>query len=232
MIKLTPRLEIIAGLVKNSEVTADIGTDHAYLPVSLIERGKAKKAIASDIAEGPLTRAAETVNKHRMNGMISLRLGAGLETLTPGDKADTIIIAGMGGETIAEILENSPEIVNAAKLIIAQPMSSAPEFRDYIYEKGYSDIRERLAVEGGKIYNIISMSPIKITHAPLEPHERLAGRDLLERRPEHFDKYLKNLTNALEAKISGLSRAASPEAKSELERTKDILSKLYPHLSE
>ncbi len=226
MIKLTPRLETIAELVNNSEAAADIGTDHAYLPVYLIERGKAKRAIASDIAEGPLTRAAETVRKHRVSGMISLRLGAGLETLTPGDKADTIIIAGMGGETIAEILEHSPEVVSAAKLIIAQPMSSVPEFRDYIYQSGYSDIRERLAAEGGKIYNIISISPTKMTHAPLEPHERLAGRDLLARKPEHFDKYLKNLTNALEAKISGLSRAASPEAKAELERTKDILSKL------
>ncbi len=226
MIKLTPRLETITELIKNSEVTADIGTDHAYLPVSLIERGKTKRAIASDIAEGPLMRAAETVRKHRMSDMISLRLGAGLETLTPIDMADTIIIAGMGGETIAEILENSPKIVNAAKLIIAQPMSSVPEFRDYIYESGYSNIREHLAVEGCKIYNIISMSPIKTTNAPLEPHERLVGRDLPARRPEHFDKYLKNLTNALEAKINGLSRATSPEAKAELERTKDILSKL------
>ncbi len=226
MIKLTPRLETLAALVDRSELTADIGTDHAYLPVYLIERGKAKRAIASDIAEGPLARAAETVRKHGMSGMISLRLGAGLEPLTPVDTADTIIIAGMGGETIAEILERSPENVSAAKLIITQPMSSVPEFRDYIYQSGYSDIREYLAVEGGKIYNIISMSPTRTVHAPLEPHERLAGRDLLERKPKNFDKYLKKLTNALEAKIIGLSRSAAPEAKAELKRTKAILSKL------
>ena len=226
MIKLTPRLEKIAGLIENSKMTADIGTDHAYLPVYLIERGKTERAIASDINEGPLKTAAAAVRGSKTDGRISLRLGAGLETVTPADNADTIVIAGMGGETIAEILENSPNVVRRAGLIIIQPMSSAPELRDYIYGRGFKDIREHLAVEGNKIYNIIAMSPGNEKHQPLQPHERLAGRDLLERRPEHFDKYLKNLTNALSAKADGLARSSSPEARAELCRTREIIAAL------
>ena len=226
MIKLTPRLEKIAGLIENSRLIADIGTDHAYMPAALIERGRAERAVASDINEGPLKRAAETVRAAGLESRISLRLGAGLETVTPADGADTIVIAGMGGETIAEILENSPTVVSLAGLIIIQPMSSAPELRDYIYGRGFKNIREHLAAESGKIYNIISMSPGSEKHKPLAPHERLAGRDLLERRPGHFDKYLENLTNALKAKADGLARSASPGARAELERTLEIIKNL------
>lgn len=232
MIKLTPRLEKIAGLIENSRLTADIGTDHAYLPAALIERGRAERAIASDINEGPLKRAADTVRAAGLESRILLRLGAGLETVTPSDGADTIVIAGMGGETIAAILEKSPGVVSRAKLIIVQPMSSAPELRDYIYGRGFKNIRECLAEEGDKLYNIISMSPGSEEHKPLAPHERLAGRDLLERRPEHFDKYIKNLTNALSAKADGLARSASPDARAELERTRGIIAALSEQTKE
>ncbi len=226
MINLTPRLEKIAELVENSKLTADIGTDHAYLPVSLIEREKAERAIASDIRPGPLSRAKDTVTRSGMDDRISLRLGPGLETLTEDDKADTIIIAGMGGEMIAEILEKSINIVKSAERIIVQPMSSAPELRKYIYGRGFSDIHEHIAAEGNRLYNIISMSPGNEAHPPLEPYELVAGRDIIKSRPEHFDKYIQNLTKTLKVKADGLSRAASADTAEELKRTLKIIKKL------
>lgn len=226
MINLTPRLEKIAGLVENSKLTADIGTDHAYLPAALIERGKAERAIASDIRPGPLSRAKDTVKRSGMEDRISLRLGPGLETLTENDGADTIIIAGMGGEMIAEILEKSMNIVKAAKSVIVQPMSSAPELRGYIYGRGFSDIREHIAAEGNRLYNIISMSPGNEAYPPLEPFELIAGRDIIKSRPEHFDKYIQNLTKTLRVKADGISRAASEDAAAELKRTLGIIEKL------
>ncbi len=206
---LSPRLKKIAELVDGSHTVADIGTDHAYLPVSLIACGKAQYAIASDIREGPIERARETVDRYNMRDRVSLRLGAGLKTVTLSDNADTIVIAGMGGLNIAGILKESREVADAAKLIILQPMSMVPELRDYIYSGGFDDIREYLAAEGDKLYNIISMRPGNAKHAPLTPTERLAGRALLDTEPEYFGKYIENLTKMLIRKINGLRRSGT-----------------------
>ena len=224
-ITLSPRLEKIAELIENAKNAADIGTDHAYLPVALIQRGKAETAIASDIRPGPLKHAEDTVRKYGMADKVSLRLGPGLETVTLKDGVDVIIIAGMGGETIAAILENSVDIVKNAKTIIAQPMTSAPELREYIYDKGFADIQETLAVEGEKIYNIISMKPGCENHPPLKPYELIAGRDLIERKPEHFDRYIKNIIKARTAKLEGLKHSSSPD-RAEIERTEEIIEAL------
>lgn len=208
---LSPRLEKISELIDGSHTMADIGTDHAYLPVSLIACGKAQYAVASDIKQGPIERARKTVEKYNMQGRISLRLGAGLKTVTLSDNVDTIVIAGMGGLNIAGILNESREVAEAAKLIILQPMSMVPELRDYIYGSGFDDIREHLAAEGDKLYNIISMKPGNAKHAPLTLTERLAGRSLLNTKPEYFDKYTENLTKMLNQKISGLKRSGAYE---------------------
>ncbi len=226
MKKLPPRLEKIASLVTESEIVADIGTDHGCLPAALIERGIVKKVIASDIAPGPLKRAEETLLRRGVTDNIELRLGFGLDTVRESDGVDTIIIAGMGGETIAGILEHSPKIVGSAKLIITQPMSALEEFRTYIYGAGYSEIREYLALEKEKIYNIFAMSPVKTRRESLSPIEALAGRDILNTRPEHFDKYIRKIISSQKTKAASLSRSSSPEAKAELGRTKKLLKAL------
>lgn len=221
---LPPRLEKIAELISNSKVMADIGTDHAYLPVSLIARGKTEFAIASDIRTGPLKRAQATVNRYGMDDCVSLRLGPGLSTVTPEDRADTLVIAGMGGMIIADILEQSEGTVNGADLVILQPMTKVAEIREYIYEKGFSHIKEYIVKEGDKLYNIISFSPEKTVNKPLLDTEKILGVDTIN--SEYYDEYKKRQITKLRKTIDGLRRSENPQGIEEKERLLAQLSEL------
>ena len=221
---LSPRLNKISELINDSDVTADIGTDHAYLPVSLVYSGKSKYVIASDIKTGPIKRAESTVKKYDMSDFISLRQGAGLETITPGDNVDTIVIAGMGGLVVSSILENSPEILNQAKKIILQPMTMVPELRDYLYKGDFKNIKEYLAVEENKIYNIISAEPGKDKYEEPSPVELFLGRSLINERPEHFSSYVKRQENKVRKIIDGLSKSSEPENIEKIRYYKNLLS--------
>lgn len=221
---LSPRLNKISELINDSDVTADIGTDHAYLPVSLVFRGKSKYVIASDIKNGPLKRAESTVKKYDMSDFISLRQGAGLETISLTDNVDTIVIAGMGGLVISSILENSPEVLNRADKIILQPMTMVPELRDYLYKGSFKNIKEFLAVEENKIYNIISAEPGKDKYEELAPVELFLGRSLINEQPEYFSAYINRQKNKVQNIIEGLSKSAEPENIKKISYYKNLLS--------
>ena len=119
------RLEAIAALVPQNCVVADIGTDHAYLPVWLMQKGLIKAAIAADIAEGPCRAAQTNIGMYGLKDKIEVRRGSGLTVLKPGE-ADGAVIAGMGGSTIVQILEESPDVAKTLKFLIVQPMAGAP----------------------------------------------------------------------------------------------------------
>lgn len=221
---LSPRLNKISELINDSDVTADIGTDHAYLPVSLVYRGKAKYVIASDIKTGPIKRAESTVKKYGMFDFISLRQGAGLETISLADNVDTIVIAGMGGLVISSILENSPEVLNRADKIILQPMTMVPELRDYLYKGSFKNIKEFLAVEENKIYNIISAEPGKDKYEELAPVELFLGRSLINEQPEYFSAYINRQKNKVQNIIEGLIKSAEPENIKKISYYKNLLS--------
>lgn len=149
---LTPRLECIVKYV-NAETAADIGTDHAYVSIELIKRGKAKKVIAADIRKGPLDIATANINKNGLSDKIEARLGSGLSVLVCGE-ADIIIIAGMGGELICDILNSDMETARAATLIL-QPMNSQYELRKWLHENEFSIVNEDIECEEHRVYNII-----------------------------------------------------------------------------
>lgn len=227
MISLSPRLKKISDLIENSNVMADIGTDHAYLPVSLLSNRKTKVAIASDIKSGPLKRAEETVKKYNMTDKVSLRLGAGLETIAISDKVDTIVIAGMGGFIISSILENSRDVVKNSNQVILQPMTMTQELREYLYENEFDEICEYLAVEGEKIYNIISAKPGNKKHKPLSDLEKYIGRDIIKNKPEHFNNYLNKQINKLENILCAIQNTESEDVKKKnLEILLDEINKI------
>ena len=151
---ITPRTKLIADHV-NEKIVADIGTDHAYIPIELIKSGKCTRVIASDIKEGP----AETAIRHLKNNNIDaeVRIGPGLTILKSGE-VDQIIIAGMGGKMIENILSQSPEIAKTTKLIL-QPMNAQYELRKYLLDNGYIIEAEDIAVEGFKVYNLFEVVP-------------------------------------------------------------------------
>ncbi|WP_337584774.1 class I SAM-dependent methyltransferase, partial [Phascolarctobacterium succinatutens] len=113
------RLETIANLVPQGCVLADIGTDHAYLPVWLLEKQRIARAIAGDIAAGPCQAARTTVAQYGQHEHVEVRQGSGLKVLSPGE-ADCIAIAGMGASTIISILEDDMEVAQSAELLVLQ----------------------------------------------------------------------------------------------------------------
>ncbi len=155
MITLDKRLSAVAALVRYGSRLADIGTDHAYLPVHLVQAGVCPAAIASDIGAGPLDAARHTVTTAGLTSKIALRLGDGLSTVT-ADEVEDIAIAGMGGETIAAILEAAPWVQDSRIRLILQPMTRAEDLRRWLLQNGFSVIEEHLVIDGRHLYPVLA----------------------------------------------------------------------------
>lgn len=149
---LSPRLAAIAAQVPQGTRLTDVGTDHAYLPAALLLAGRIQAAEATDVHEGPLRRGRETAALYGVSDRITFRLRNGLEGLQ-GTETDTVVIAGMGGELIARILEQAPW--TREKLLLLQPMSAQKELRQWLVEQGYAIEAETLVREGEKFYQIL-----------------------------------------------------------------------------
>lgn len=152
--KLSKRLQKIADLVPNGSIVADIGTDHGYIPAYLIESGKCKKVIGSDISKGSLDKIIQYVKQLNLEKNIETRLGNGLEVLK-AKEVDTVIMAGMGGILMKDILEKDLEITNSITHFIFQPMIAAKELRQYLINKNFIIIDEELVKEENIFYEII-----------------------------------------------------------------------------
>ena len=152
---LDNRLKICSDFVSGKGVACDVGTDHAYLAADLILSGKCKKVIASDINQGPLEAAEKTVEKYEISDNVELILSNGLENVPPDDVTD-IIIAGMGGETIADILEKCQWARYGVNLIL-QPMTKISFLRKWLYDNGYEIKTEKLAKDGEKLYTVMQV---------------------------------------------------------------------------
>jgi tRNA (adenine22-N1)-methyltransferase len=147
---ITSRLLCVASFVRESSVVADIGTDHAYLPIYLVQSGCADKAFACDVKKAPLQLAEKNINEHNLTDKIKTILSNGLLNV-PLDVVGDIVIAGMGGILIRDIICDSLDIVQNANLLILQPMNAVEVIRKWLYENGFDIIEEDLAGEGRKI---------------------------------------------------------------------------------
>lgn len=150
-ITLTPRLSAVASLVKGGGIIADIGTDHGYLPIYLLQNGIVEGAIAADIGKEPLKNAERSVCQYELTDKIKLRLSDGLREFSPGD-ADEIIFAGMGGTLIAEKLAETPWIRTDKIHFIFQPQSRAEDLREFLYENGFTILTELATHEARRVY--------------------------------------------------------------------------------
>lgn len=178
--ELSPRLQSIARQVPQGARLADVGTDHGYLPVWLLLNGRIERAIAADLRTGPLDRARQTAQQYGQTENISLRLCDGLADIG-ADEVDVVVIAGMGGETIAAILEAAPW-TRQDKLLLLQPMTGASRLRQWLQVHGYAIKKETIASEGNRFYsnwrvrggNMPPLSPAELwagvdSHDPLRP---------------------------------------------------------------
>ena len=201
---ITPRLKAIINNVTCRKI-ADIGTDHAYIPIFLVENYLADKVIATDINEGPLFIACENINKKNLERKIETRLGGGLSVIGEGE-VDEIIIAGMGGILISEILDNDITIAKKSRLIL-QPMNAQYELRKYLISHSFRIISEDIAVEGFKVYNIIiaesgEMQPFETDfeyQIPKYLKEHKYFKHLCQKKRREFTKVINGLLNSKDA---------------------------------
>ncbi len=206
MIRLSPRLAAVASLVREGAILADVGTDHAQLPVALAEAGIIRGGVASDVNEGPVGHAAECVRAHRLEDRLAVVLTDGLRGLE-GYAPTDIVIAGMGGELIRDILAASPIPKQPGIRLILQPMTMQHELRRYLTENRFFIREERLALDG-RLYNILCAEYDESqTEAPYSTLELMLGRRLIETRPAHFEAYIARQLAILDGRIGGMTQA-------------------------
>ena len=152
--QLDNRLRLCADFVRDGAKLADIGTDHAYLPVWLCRIGKCPSAIAADINPKPLKMGMNTIIDAGMRDRVQTRLSDGLKEIE-SDEADDIVIAGMGGELIAKILEECDFAKNGSKHLILQPMTKSEFLIKWLCDNGYEIIKQDCCVAAKKCYTVL-----------------------------------------------------------------------------
>ena len=184
---LSRRLKAVADFVPQDMICADIGSDHGYLPIYLVGERIIPHAIAADIGKGPLESAAANVRKYDLADKIELRLGNGL-TVLRSNEVECVTICGMGGSLMSEILDNSPEVVDALKCMVLEPNVGAHLIRRWAGENHWQITAEELIEEDGHFYPIIRLE--KGEMAELSAAEEFAGPLLLEAEHPLLGDYL------------------------------------------
>lgn len=153
-INLSKRMAMVASKVVKTGCVADVGCDHAYIAIYLIRYSVAKKVIATDINKGPLARAKDNVILYGCEDFVDLRLSDGLEKIEPGE-ADTILISGMGGGLMTDILSAKKECIYQASELVLQPQSEIENVRSFLHKEGYEILEEDMCFDENKFYTVI-----------------------------------------------------------------------------
>ena len=223
-IKLDDRLSAVASLVRNGKRVADIGTDHGYLVAYLVENGICPCGIAADLRKGPLDNARQTVIEQGLSEKIELILSDGLTNI-PSDACDDIVIAGMGGNLIAEILEKAPWVKNENINIVAQPMTHAEVLRQWFVDNGFTITKEKTATDGKRYYCIISAN---YTATITEHKHSYIYTGEIKAETDTDIKYLKKILTALTKKFDALMSAN----KEDTDNLKEVIDDIKELLGE
>lgn len=205
-IKLDARLNAVASLVRNGVTLYDIGSDHAYLPVSLLTENKIPFAYICDVARGPLSKADETVNEYGVSDKCRLCLSDGMKSVDVIPPCD-ISIAGMGGELIASIIDACPDVRHPDVRLVLQPMTRGGELRKYLSENGFEILYETTVFEG-KYYTVISCRYTGNQYT-LSPSELVLGRAGVRNENGEFFAMAENKLEILEAICDGKKRGGA-----------------------
>ena len=184
--KINDRLKKIGDLVEANSFCLDVGCDHAFLDIYLVQRGENIKAIASDVKEGPLNHARENIKKYHLEDKIECRLGNGLDTYS--DDVDTIIISGLGGRSMIGIFKSHLEVLKKVNAIILSPNNYQEDVKRFLCKHHFYLSNEELVKEGKFIYQILVFSRGKRRYSR---REYFFGPVLLEKKGKLFDEYYK-----------------------------------------
>lgn len=226
--EISYRLEKVSSKVNSGAKIADVGTDHAYIPIYLCLYNRIPSALAMDVKIGPLKIASRNIAKYNLCERIETRLSDGMKKLLPGE-ADTIIMAGMGGLLMNRILEEGKEILDSSVKLILQPQSEIPLVRRKIHDLGYQINEEDMFVDEDKIYNIIIATKGQECYQNHFHYEY--GKKLMEDNNEILITYLikrrstlQNIYSTLKEKQTVKSKERMKEIEVELSRIEEVLS--------
>ena len=210
MLQLCPRLAAIAELVLPGRPFADIGTDHGRLPTALVLRGQVPRALACDRAARPLARARLTATRNGALDRVSLRLGEGLAPLEPGEVA-TVVIAGMGAETMIEILAADPGRTRGLARLVLQPNFGQEALRRWLAAHALALVDERLVLDRGRFYTILAAEPARGPAPAWDPASWALGPFLLSRGGPLLARHLEAELGRCELELAGMARASAPD---------------------
>jgi tRNA (adenine22-N1)-methyltransferase len=227
----------IANFVPRGSKVADIGTDHAYLPIYLVQEGVCPSAVGGDVHRGPFEAALRAVREAGLGDAIAVKMGDGLAVVEPGE-VEAVVIAGMGGGTIRGILEASPQVADQLVRLILQPMVDAAPLREWLLHNGWQIIDEELAEEENRLYEVIVAERAKNSlnqlngdlatglSIQLDPVLLEVGPKLVEKRHPLLAKHLDKLILDRKWIIRQLQNSASPLAQEKAEKTAEWVAKL------
>lgn len=224
-VALSERLRTVAGMVTRGNRVCDVGCDHGFVPIYLVQQGISPGVLAMDLREGPLRAARGHVSAYGLEGQIETRLSDGLHNYKEGE-ADTLICAGMGGGLMMRILEAERDKTDSFQEMILQPQSEIEKFRGFLRESGYRILDEEMLSEDGKFYQVIragcggaqetSAFPgngIGISEEELCKLEDRYGPILLQKRTPVFLSYLEREAAVYEEILANLRRQGLAEEK-------------------
>lgn len=212
MVKLSNRLLAVASFVTDGNVLADVGTDHGYIPIYLMQEKRIPRAIAMDINAGPLERAKEHIALYGLGDYIETRLSDGVAALTPGE-VDAILVAGMGGGLVMHILEEGKEVCHQAKELILQPQSELERVRQYLWSNGYVILEENMVLEDEKFYPMMRVAYQDTVNTACVDNMAFCryGKLLLEQKHSILLEYLEREQKLYAGILSNLTQTAVSE---------------------
>lgn len=231
--QISDRLKLVISFVAPCETAADIGTDHAYVPIALVKAGTVKRAFALDIHKGPLERAKKHIEEENLSKRIEVRQSDGLAALCENE-ADSIIIAGMGGELIVDILENGEGVVKTAKELVLSPHSEVFLVRRYLVWAGYEIVREKMIFDAGKYYTVMkAVRENGSKRTVYDEAEYLYGKRLIEEKDEVLKEYLvwkKKKQAEILARLEGNDGAAADQRREELLQSRELIDEVLQRM--
>ena len=204
---ISKRLLLCAELVPPCGIVADVGTDHGYLAIHLLQTGKCARVIAADLREKPLESARTNAAFYGVTDKMTFVQTDGLCKIEPGS-FEVLVLAGMGGDLIARILVEAPWLEGGNYTLILQPQSAANELRRWLGERGWSIDRERLVRDGRFLYSVLAVRPGQ--GRALSPGEQYVSPALRREEDPLYPEYLGRMKRALELTVQGISQSADP----------------------
>lgn len=220
-VEKSKRLSQIAAFVRRGSFVADVGTDHAYLPIYLVQKGIVQGAVAADVVQGPLRQAEKNIARYKLEDKIQVVCSDGLQSLDR-DKIDDVVIAGMGGELIASILQKG-NWTDRDKNFILQPMTMEPYLRGQLWETGYEIVQEQAVAQGRHVYTVMQVVYSGVIRQS-DPYECAVG--LIEKKLGDGERYLLREKKRAEDRCVGAGHSGDEQMMCYWEQVQEKIQKL------